>query len=332
MGVTIKDVARLAGVGQATISSYLNGGNVREKNRIKIEQAIKELNFEVNEIARGLKTNKTKIIGVIIPGFDSNFYAQICMKIEDLLRVRGYAIIICDSRSSLERENEAIKFLQKKRVDGLIIVPSSNDGMEIKKIMEFGKPVILLDRLLSGIDGCAFVLIDNQDATRKATQRLIEAGHNDIGIIVGPKEIYTSVERKKGYLKALEDNNIECNDNLIVYSNYSILDGILSIKMLHEKNPNMSAVLLTNYDITIGGIIGLNELGIKVSENLAVIGFDSYEFSKAMTPNLSVIIQPLDDIAKNATEQLFKRLAQKPNEWENEIIELDTKFIEGKSI
>lgn len=332
MGVTIRDVAKLANVGQATVSSYINGGNVREENRIRIQNAIDELHFEVNEVARGLKTSKTKTIGIVIPELDSNFYAEICMKIEDLLRAHGYAIIITDSRSDAERETEAIEFLQKKRIDGLIIVPLSKSETAIKKFMSFGKPVVLLDRLLPDIEGMGCILIDNMSASGLATQKLIDAGHTEIGIIIGPSDIYTSIERKKGYIKVLEKNEIVPNENLIVHGNYTIAGGISALKKLVNTNPTMTAVVLTNYDMTIGAIIAVNELAIKIPSELAVIGFDCKDFAKAVTPNLDIIIQPINDIAKNAADELLKRLNQPENEWKSEIIELDTIYIKGHTI
>ena len=120
MSATIKDIAKRTGLGLATISSYLNGGNVREKNRVKIEEAIKELNFEVNEVARGLKTNRTKMIGIIIPEMNNTFFAEIITEAEDILRSHGYATMICDCRSDAKREKEAADFLFHRRVDGLI--------------------------------------------------------------------------------------------------------------------------------------------------------------------------------------------------------------------
>ncbi len=332
MAATIKDVAKLAGVGLATVSSYINGGSVREHNRIKIENAIKELNYEANEIARGLKTNKSKTIGIIIPELDSNFYAAICMKIEDILRPLGYAIIITDSRSNKEREDEAIDFLQKKRVDGLIIVPSTKNSEKIKAFSASGCPVVLLDRLLPGIEGCASVIIDNIQAASVATNRLIDAGHKNIGIIIGPEEIFTSTERKKGYRKALEDNNITYREELVVHGNYTISGGMSATTKLIEQNSDLTAIVLTNYDMTIGAIITLNERGIKVPKELAIIGFDSNDFAKALTPVLEVVVQPLDEIAKNAADALLTRLNQKQQEWKNEIIQLDIKLIKGQTV
>ena len=120
MAATIKDIANRTGLGLATISSYLNGGNVREKNREKIELAIKELHFEVNEVARGLKTNRTYTIGVVIPELNNIFCTEIITGMEDILRKKGYATIVCDCRTDKELEREAVEFLYRKRVDGII--------------------------------------------------------------------------------------------------------------------------------------------------------------------------------------------------------------------
>ena len=128
MAATIKDIAKKTGLGLATISSYLNGGNVREKNRILIEQAIEELHFEVNEIARGLKTNRTRLIGIIIPELNNPFFAEVVAEMEDILRNHGYATMICDCRTDEKREAEAIEFLKKRRVDGVISMPVAQNG------------------------------------------------------------------------------------------------------------------------------------------------------------------------------------------------------------
>ena len=120
MAATMKDIARRTGLGLATISSYFNGGNVREKNRIKIEEAIQELHYEVNEVARGLKTNATKTIGVVIPELNNTFCAEIITGMEDVLRSHGYATIVCDCRTDKRLERDAVEFLSRKRVDGII--------------------------------------------------------------------------------------------------------------------------------------------------------------------------------------------------------------------
>ena len=172
MAATMKDIARRTGLGLATISSYFNGGNVREKNRIKIEEAIEELHYEVNEVARGLKTNATRTIGVVIPELDQIFCTQIIIGIEDILRSHGYATIVCDCRTDKKREKDAVDFLMRKRVDGIISMPVDETGSHLKSFYKTGKPVVLIDRKIPGISSDC-VLVDNEKAAERAVDLFI---------------------------------------------------------------------------------------------------------------------------------------------------------------
>ena len=224
MGATIKDIAKRTGLGLATISSYLNGGNVREKNRIKIEEAIKELHFEVNEVARGLKTNRTKTIGIVIPELNNIFFAEIITEAEDILRSHGYATMICDCRSDIEREKEAVDFLYHRRVDGLIVMPTGTSDPGFQKFLRAGKPIVMIDRKMRDV-ACDCILVDNEGAAEDAVKRLIQAGHTKIGMIAGPEDVYTARERQRGYQKAVQESGIICDDSLIARGNYTIAGG-----------------------------------------------------------------------------------------------------------
>lgn len=331
MAATIKDIAKRTGLGLATISSYLNGGNVREKNRIKIEAAIEELHFEVNEVARGLKTNKTKIIGIIIPELNNIFCAEIITEVEDLLRSHGYATMICDCRTDEKREEEAVEFLLHRRVDGLIIMPSGRNGKYLKKFTKAGKPVVLIDRKLDGIE-CDCVLVDNEGAARDAVGRLLRAGHRKIGMIAGPRDIYTAQERYRGFCMAMESAGIGQDACMAAWGDYTIEGGAAAMKELISKNPDMTAVFVSNYEMTMGAIIEINELGIKIPGQLSFIGFDNVEFAKASIPKLSIVTQPTKEIACHVSELMLKRLEEAEALGENETVKLKTSFVEGKSV
>ena len=206
MGATMKDIARETGLGLATISSYLNGGNVREKNRIKIEEAIEKLHFEVNEVARGLKTNRTKTIGIILPELNNIFFSEIITAAEDLLRSHGYATMICDCRSDVKREEEAAEFLLHRRVDGLIMMPTGAEKKVFDRFRKSGRPVVLIDRRMENGD-CDCVLVDNEGAAQNAVKRLMKKGHKKIGMITGPDNVYTARERQRGYELAIQESS-----------------------------------------------------------------------------------------------------------------------------
>ena len=339
MGATMKDIAKRTGLGLATISSYLNGGNVREKNRIKIEEAIEELHFEVNEVARGLKTNRTKTIGIIIPELNNIFFAEIITETEDILRNHGYATMICDCRSDEKREEEAEEFLFHRRVDGLILMPTGNGEKGIQRFLRAGKPVVLIDRKMEQTD-CDCVLVDNEGAAEEAVDRLFAAGHRKIGIIAGPDKIYTAKERLSGYRKAFYGKGMTPGEEFIARGDYTIAGGARAMRELMEKNKEMTAVFISNYEMTVGAMMELNDLGVSVPEELSVIGFDNEDFARALRPRLSIVTQPSGEIARRAAELLLGRLeretaAKQPGNLESErpeTVTLKTGFVEGRSV
>lgn len=332
MAATMKDIARQTGLGLATISSYFNGGNVREKNRIKIEAAIEELHYEVNEVARGLKTNATRTIGVVIPELNNTFCAEIITGMEDVLRSHGYATIVCDCRTDRKLEQEAVEFLIRRRVDGIINMPVDEEGKHLRKFQKTGNPIVLIDRRIQGIS-CDSVLVDNRKAAEDAVQCFIKNGHRNIGIIGGPEGIFTAQERLAGYSKALKEAGIPIRGSLIFHGDYTIQGGVRGLEELVRSNPDMTAVFVTNYEMTMGAMIGVNELGIKIPEQLSMIGFDNLQFARACNPKLTIVSQPTDGIAREVARIMLEHLEngkQKNEECFSE--KLQTEIIEGKSV
>lgn len=330
MGTTIKDIANKTGLGLATISKYLNGGNVLEKNKIAIEEAIGELDYKVNEFARSLKTSKSKTIGVVIPELSNIFVTSIITVIEDILRKNGYSIIVADCRTDEVLEEEAINFMMSKRVDGIICMPVSMNGKSLKQAVDADIPIILIDRRLDNIYADV-VMVDNITASDNAISYLVKKGHKEIGIVVGPKEIFTSQERLKGYKNALKRENIDVNQDNIIYSNYTVQGGYESLKELIETNKGMTAVFMTNYEMTLGAIIAINELGIKIPDDLSFIGFDNLQLSRVVVPKLTIVDQPLDEIGKNTADLMLIRLGESDTN-SKKTIQLTTKLIERESV
>lgn len=332
MAATMKDIARRTGLGLATISSYFNGGNVREKNRIKIEEAIEELHYEVNEVARGLKTNATRTIGVVIPELNNTFCAEIITGMEDVLRSHGYATIVCDCRTDKKLEREAVEFLTRRRVDGIINMPVDEEGNHLKRFQKTGKPIVLIDRKIQGIN-CDSVLVDNKKAAEDAVRYFIERGHRNIGIIGGPEEVFTAQERMAGYYKALKSAGIPMSESLIWHGDYTIQGGVRGLEELVQNNPEMTAVFVTNYEMTMGAMIGLNELGIRIPEQLSMIGFDNLQFARACNPKLTIVAQPTDGIAREVAKVMLNHL-ENAGETSGELFseKLETEIIAGKSV
>ncbi len=307
IAVTIKDVAKEAGLSIATISKYINGGNVLDCNKEKIQNVIDSLGFKVNEMARGLKTNKSMTIGILIPNLNNIFFTTLISSIEDVLMDNGYGTIICAYKQSDDLEKEKLQFLINKGVDGIILIPSGNEKEEIKSLISDKIPVVLIDRMSDGVE-CDVVLGDNLNASYEAVQQFIIRGHKRIGVIVGPKGMYTAEQRLKGYYRVHEDYLLNIDKNLIKYGDYKIDSGYILLKELIESENPPTAIYITNYEMTLGAIMAINEKKIEIPKDLSLIGFDNIDLVKIVTPALSVIAQPMEQIGSRAGEVLLKRL------------------------
>ncbi len=312
MPATLKDVARETGLSIATVSKYINGITLKEKNRIAIERAIKKTGYTVNEYARGLKSNRSRTIGVVIPELSNIFITQIITAMEDVLRAHGYSTVICDCHTQEKLEREAVEFLLAKRVDGIVNMPVCQDGRHLIPALERKIPIVLIDRSLPAlVNKVDCVLIDNSGAAFSATHHLIEHGHRNIGIIVGPRSVFTSQRRLEGYKTALIEQNIDYCDALTAYSDYTVQGGYETFYSLFTSNPEMTAIFVTNYEMTLGAIIAANELGIDIPQRLSFIGFDNMDLSRVTRPKLTIVTQPLTEIGVQTAKVILDRLTDK---------------------
>lgn len=309
MAATMKDIARKTGLGLATISKYLNGGRVLDKNRLAIEQAIHELDFTVNEFARSLKTGRSGTVGVVIPELSNLFSTTIIATMEDRLRQSGVGVLVCDCRTDARLERQAVRFLLGKRVDGLINMPVDLTGEALAPAFDKQLPVILLDRLLEDCPADA-VVVDNERAAREACGHLIAHGHREIGLIAGPPEVYTSRRRLSGYRAAFTTAGLELPDPLLTgYGDYSMHSGYECTKALLARCSQLSALMVTNYEMTLGCLMALGELHLSWPEQLSLIGFDNMQLSQLIQPRLTLVEQPLQEMGRQVAGLMLERLA-----------------------
>jgi LacI family transcriptional regulator len=304
---TIKEVAKLAKVSVGTVSRFINGYTVSEKNRIKIEKAIQQLDFKINPIARSLKTNRSMTVAVLVPALANIFSMNIIEGIERFFDQYGYSLIVCDSEGDIEKEKVKLHFIKEKYVDGVIVMPTTNVGSHVYEIMGREFPIVLIDRL---VDDEEFdtVVVDNVNAAYDAVEYLVINGHRQIGIITGPDNVSTSRERYKGYQRVLDDYGINIEKEYVLNGDYSIDAGYSLMKKLLQLDVPPTAVFVSNYETTIGAIMAINELGIQVPDKLSIIGFDQLELSKVIRPSLSVLAQPMAAIGEKAAEILYRRM------------------------
>ena len=332
MAATMKDLSRETGLGLATISKYFNGGTVREKNRVLIEAAVKKLHYVPNEVARSLKTQHSRVIGVIIPELSNAFITSIISSMEDILRKHDYAVIVCDCRSDPKREKDAVEFLLHRRVDGLINMATDTTGAHLKAPLASGIPVLLIDRLIESLRGkVSAVIIDNVHAASQAVEKLTSLGHKQIGLVLGSPNLYTTNQRLTGYLNALNQAGIKPTEEYIRYGDYTMDGGYQAVLDLLKLKNRPTALFVTNFEMTLGTMLALQHNGVRVPEDLSVIGFDKLELFGEIFPNLTLIRQPQLSIGREAANLMLNMLSNEENGG-CRIVTLTTELTEGSSV
>ncbi len=303
---TIKDIARETGLSLATISKYMNGGHVLDQNRERIEAAIQKLDYKVNFFARGLKTNRSMTIGVLLPTISSPFFGRVVAAMDRRLRQRGYHCIVCSYEFDPEMELEQLRLLAGINVDGIAFVPEHLEAAQLEAITE-NIPLVLVDRIIPDFT-CDAVVADSLNAIYSAMEVLFRRQHRRIGLIVGPQEISTARERMVGYRRVHEDYRIPVDENLIQIGNYDLESGYRLFNVLMDLPDPPTAVCVTNYDMTVGSITAAHERGVALPDGVDFIGFDNIDLCAVVTPPLTIVEQPMEEMGREAARILLQRL------------------------
>ncbi len=330
MPATIRDIRRMTGLSVATISKYLNGGNVLPENRTKLEAAIRELHYEVNELARGLVTNRTRTVGVLVYSIESLFNGTLLRYLGEALRRLGYGVLICDSCEDEEVEAQSLRFLVNKKVDGIIVVPVSHRSDFLQPAREAGVPVVLMDRSLDDEEHDC-VKIDNRMAAFRAMRLLLENGHRKIAVICSACE-YTGVERCKGFLDAMEQAGLPVPDAYRRCGRHAMEYGYQSMKELLRLEDVPTAVFMTNYEITLGAVMAVKETTYRCPDDISMLGFDDLILSQVVEPKMYMVVQPMKEMSERAVELLMQRIRGREAEEPPVEILLSTRIQEGNSI
>jgi len=332
MSLNIKVIAEKAGVSTATVSRVLSGfPGVREKTKKKVIKITSELNYEVDGIARSLRQKKTFKIGVIVGNVLSQFYTVLAKSIEDIANKYGYSVILCNGDDDPEKELNYLKVLRSSRVDGIIIVPTGKNAGYINNLLQSNIKIVLVDRLIEGVD-CDAVLVDNEKGAYTAVKYLIDKGYKKIAIIDGLIDVTTGKERLKGYLRALNENNISRNDDFIKIKDFKKRSGIMFANELLENKNKPEAIFVANLDLTLGALLSIKSLGLKIPDDIAVIGFDDSDWAQILESPLTTISQPVYDLGTTAAEMLIKNIENDNSKKEKLIVTLNTKLIERDSV
>ena len=285
------------------------GTFVKEQSSVSIRKAIAELEYRVNPFARSLKTQRSRFVAVLLPDMTAPFYGAVLAALNKVLRPEGYhTLVSCySSNHGLERDN--LQFLLSIGADGLIYTPEDLTAEEFTELTaNSGVPIVLLDRSISGVQADT-VLVNNTDSVYQAVSRLMEQGHERIGIISGPKSVFTAKERLIGYLRALSDHGVIFDDSLAVSGENTFATGYQGLISLMSQPSPPTAIFSTNYDITVGLITAARERGVKIPDEVSVFGFDCAEICRMMTPPIPVVQQPEQELGRLAGMRLIERMS-----------------------
>jgi LacI family transcriptional regulator len=309
---TIRDVAERAGVSKTTVSHVINSTRfVEEATRQRVVQAIAELGYRPNVLARSLTTRRTQTVGVIVSDAANHFFAEVLQGIEDVLRPRDYALIICNTAEILEREAHYLDLLMRQRVDGIIAAATSQRWDVLTEMDAMHIPVVFVDRHFEGLRG-TFVGVDNAKGACLGATHLIECGHRRIGILAGFQRLSTMRERLAGFRQALQEHGVPLLEDWVVTSPLSIKGGREAMRQLLSHPERPTAVFMANNLLSLGGLLAVHELGLRCPEDIALIGFDDHPWAVVAYPPLTVIRQPAWQVGQAAGKILLDCIDGEP--------------------
>ncbi len=309
---TILDVAKLAGVSTATVSRVINSpDSVREPTREKVRRAMALCNYKYNALARGFATKQSNTIGLIIPNINNPIFAESTRGVQDYAHKNNIQVILGNTYYQNEQEENLIRTLREKQVDGLILTSTDPKSATISALVEEKFPLVLLYSTIKKGPVSA-VGVDNYYGGYLATEHLVKLGHQRIGMIAGKFSISDrSFHRWHGYRQCLKQYGLAYDKNLLRQTEYSLSGGIESIKSMLETNDPPSAVFCSNDYLAIGAIKGAREAGIKLPESLSIVGFDNIQIASYVIPELTTVHQPAYEMGKQGAKVLFKLMKEK---------------------
>ena len=307
--VNMRDVARLAGVSAPTVSYVINNGPrpVSEETRARVQRAIKELGYKPNTLARGLARKATLSIAFIVPDISDLFFARLAHAVEEVAYSSGFSLFLCNTERDLRREISYFSLLAEKRVDGVLLISCGISSEQLRRCISEDLPLVVLDREIKGATADT-VLFDTFAAGKQATEHMIKHGYNRIACLAGPKPLIGAVQRVEGYRAALEEHGIAPDNELIRWSDYTFKDGLgVAGEMLRESR-KFQAIVACNDEMGVSAIHAARRLGMRVPEDMAVIGIGDSFIGQTVIPQLTTISGSVDEMGHLGTELLLDRV------------------------
>lgn len=331
--LSIKDIAEIAGVGVSTVSRVINNHpDVGDKTREKVLQIIEEYNYIPNNSARNLKRSSSNNIGILVKGIHNPFFSQMIKAVEEEINKKNYSMILHYNEKNTNDTEVAIQLIKEKKLKGLICLGGDFDDLEENQLLHLETPMVLTSVNITeevNKDVFSSVTIQNEIAAFKAVDYLCKLGHKRIGIITtGEGDKNVGKLRLRGYKNALKSNGIEENDDFISYAHYTFESGYDAMNELIGRNLGITAVFVTSDIMAIGASKAILSSGLKIPEDISVVGFDGIEYSKYFHPSITTVKQPIEEMGHKSAEILFNLIESKR---EQQHIVFETELLERES-
>ena len=323
MSVTILDIAKKTGISVSTVSRVLNKKTadfrISKDTEALVLKTAKELNYQPNQLARGLRLKKTQTIGLVAPDLSNPFFAYVIKSVQTVAHRLGYSLIVCDTDESLAMEIEHLNLLRSKGVDGLIIMPVGQQDHHLAALLQDGLAMVLLDRCFDELNADA-VMIDNYQGAFEATEHLIRNGHSRIAIIKGLEGTFTNKGRVQGYKDALIRHGLAVDEGLIAGRDFGRENGYLETKLFLKMAPPPTAIFAASDLITLGALQAIFETGWRIPEDISLVAFDDMDFAPFVRSPLTAVAQPKEVMGEIAVQLLVRQINEKRNREANRIV------------
>ncbi|MCR4391483.1 MAG: LacI family transcriptional regulator [Candidatus Acetothermia bacterium] len=303
--VTIKDVARAAGVSPSTVSRALNDSPLlREETKARIRRLATELGYERNELARGLVKGSSGVVGLLVPDITNPFFAEITHGVGEVAHARGYGVVLCTTDGDPDRERSYMQLLRRKRVDGLILTSVTADDPSLVTLMRAGLPLVLVSRLVRGVDA-PYVVVDDRKGGRLAVEHLVDLGHRRIGFIGGPENVQSSQDRMEAYREVLAEQRLPVRKSWAVYADFTQAAGQDQGHRMLGLPHRPTAIFAANDMIALGVLEAAEEVGLRVPEDLSLVGYNDISYASLPCIQLTTVAQPTYDMGRIAADYLL---------------------------
>jgi len=319
---TIKQVCQLAGVSTATVSRTLkNPDMVNEKTRERIFKAIAEAGYRPNVLASSIKTGRSNSLVVLVPNLSNPFFLKIIQGIEQAAQESGYSVLLGDTQGEAKREHEYAGMVLSNRADGLIHLDHSFPFSKIDEALAENVPMVSVCERIVSDKKYPVVELDNYSACRALANHLTSYGHQSFGVIAGQKESQIYRDRLSGIKSVLQEQGITLEDSLVVGGEYSMEAGEKGARELLSHPNKPTAIFCFNDDIAIGAIHEIKKHGLRVPDDISVVGFDNIKVSAYIDPPLTTIDQPANDMGRKAVEVVLQQIKKQPLHRDREIVQ-----------